>query len=69
MEPTADYSKDLAGYKAYAIDALQTDPNAPAVSVPEMIANIEAATDPSDDAFRKLSDPGRILTYEDFLAF
>lgn len=69
MEPTADYSKDLDGYKAYAIDALKSDPNAPAASVDEMVANIEAATDPTDDAFRKLTDPGRILPYEDFLAF
>lgn len=69
MEPTDAYTKDLDGYKAYAADALKTDPHAPADAVPEMLANIEAATDPSDDAFRKLSDPGRILTYEDFLNF
>lgn len=69
MEPTAAYSKDLDGYKAYAIDALKTDPLAQAATMDAMIANIEAAADPSDDAFRKLSDPGRILVYEDFLNY
>ena len=69
VEPTADYSKDLDGYKAYAIDALKTDPGAPAASKDEMIANIEAAESADDDAFGKLTEPGRILVYEDFLAF
>lgn len=69
MEPTDDYTKDLDGYKAYALDALATDANAPAASVAEMAANIEAAVSADDDAFGKLIEPGRILNYEEFLAF
>lgn len=69
MEPTADYSKDLEGYKAYAMEALRTDANAPADIVADTLASLEAATDPTDAAFTMLTDAGRILSYEDFLAF
>ena len=69
MEPTADYSKDLEGYKAYAMEALRTDANAPADIVADTLASLEAATDPTDAAFTMLTDAGRILSYEDFLVF
>lgn len=63
----AGYSKDFEGYKAYAIDALKSDPNAPADIVDMTVAAIEAATDGSAADFEMMINQGRILSYDEFI--
>lgn len=63
----AGYSKDLEGYKAYAIDALKSDPNAPAEIVDMTVAAIEAATDGAAADFEMMINQGRILSYDEFI--
>lgn len=65
--PADGYSKDFEGYKAYAIDALQSDPNAPAEIVDMTVAAIEAAADETAADFDMLINQGRILSYEEFV--
>lgn len=72
-EPVAElfdatgYSKDLEGYKAYAIDALKSDPNAPADIVDMTVATIEAVTDGNATDFEMMINQGRILSYDEFI--
>ena len=68
LYPADGYSKDLDGYKAYAIDALKSDEHAPAEVVDMTVAAIEAATDGNATDFDMMINQGRILSYEDFLA-
>lgn len=68
-EPTEAHSRDFEGYKQYAIEALNNDPNVPAGAREEILAGLEAATDPGAEDFGKLTDAGLIMNYEDFLAF
>ncbi len=70
FEPTADYSRDLDGYKQYAIDALQSDPSAPPDIIDMTVEAIEAYEEGGDasSTFDMLVMQGRILSYEDFLA-
>lgn len=65
--PADGYSKDFEGYKAYAIDALKSDPNAPAEIVDMTVAAIEAAADGSAADFDMLINQGRILSYDEFI--
>ncbi len=67
LYPADGYSKDLEGYKAYAIDALKSDPNAPAEIVDMTVAAIEAATDGNAADFDMMIHQGRILSYEEFI--
>ena len=68
-EPTEAHSRDFEGYKQYAIEALNNDPNVPAGAREEILAGLEAATSPDAEDFGKLTDAGLIMNYEDFLAF
>lgn len=61
------YSKDLEGYKAYAIDALKSDPSAPPDIVDMTVAAIEAATDGNAADFEMMINQGRILSYDEFI--
>ena len=63
----AGYAKDFEGYKAYAIDALKSDPNAPADIVDMTVAAIEAAADETAADFDMLISQGRILSYDEFV--
>lgn len=65
--PADGYSKDLEGYKAYAIDALKQDEHAPAEIVETTVAGIEAVTDGNDDTFAMLVNQGLILSYDEFV--
>ena len=67
--PTEAHTRDFEGYKQYAIEALNNDPNVPAGAREEIQAGLEAATDPGAEDFGKLTDAGLIMTYDDFLAF
>ena len=65
--PADGYSKDLDGYKAYAIDALKSDEHAPAEVVDMTVAAIEAATDGTAADFDMMINQGRILSYDEFI--
>ena len=65
--PADGYAKDFEGYKAYAIDALKSDPSAPADIVDMTVAAIEAATDEASADFAMMVSQGRILSYEEFI--
>ena len=65
--PADGYSKDLDGYKQYAIDALKSDEHAPAEIVDSTVEAINAVTDGNDETFAMLINQGRILSYEDFI--
>ena len=65
--PADGYSKDLDGYKQYAIDALKSDEHAPAEIVDSTIESINAAADGSDASFAMMIYQGRILSYEEFV--
>ncbi len=67
LYPADGYAKDLDGYKAYAIDALKSDPNAPAEIVDMTVAAIEAATDGTAADFDMMINQGRILSYDEFI--
>ena len=70
--PTAEYSKDFAGYKQYAIDGYLADQFHPADLEEETVADLEAMTeaDYADHTYyNNLTDLGVLLTYEDFLAY
>ena len=72
-EPVAElfdasgYSKDLEGYKQYAIDALKSDEHAPADVIDMTVTAIEAVTDGNSADFDMLISQGRILSYDDFI--
>ena len=66
--PADGYSKDLEGYKQYAIDALRSDEHAPADIIETSVAAIEAVTDGNDDSFSMMINQGRIMTYDEFIA-
>ena len=65
--PADGYSKDLEGYKQYAIDALRSDEHAPADIIETSVASIEAVTDGNDSSFEMMVNQGRILSYADFI--
>lgn len=65
--PADGYSKDLEGYKEYAIAALRSDEHAPADIVESTVEAIQAITDGSDSTFDMLISQGRIMSYEDFI--
>ena len=65
--PADGYSKDLDGYKAYAIDALKSDEHAPAEVVDMTVTAIEAVTDGNAEDFDMLISQGRILSYDEFI--
>ena len=65
--PADGYSKDLEGYKQYAIDALKSDEHAPAEIVDSTIEAINALTDGNDATFDMLIRQGRILSYDEFI--
>ena len=65
--PADGYSKDLDGYKAYAIDALKSDEHAPAEVIDMTVAAIEAATDGTAADFDMMINQGRILSYDEFI--
>ena len=67
LYPADGYSKDFEGYKAYAIDALKSDPSAPADIVDMTVAAFEAATDGSAADFEMMINQGRILSYDEFI--
>lgn len=69
VEPDASYSKDLDGYKAYVIDALKSDPNAPPDIIEMTVENINAVTDGNATDFDMMINQGLIVTYDDFLAY
>ena len=66
--PADGYSKDLAGYKQYAIDALKSDEHAPPEIIDSTVEAIQEITDGHDDTFNMLINQGRILGYDDFIA-
>ncbi len=66
--PADGYSKDLAGYKEYAIDALKSDEHAPPEIIDSTVAAIQEAADGHADTFSMLINQGRILSYDDFIA-
>ena len=72
-EPVAElfdatgYSKDLEGYKAYAIDALKSDEHAPADIIESSVESINGVTDGNDESFSMLVNQGRILSYDEFI--
>ena len=66
--PADGYSKDLEGYKAYAIDALKSDEHAPPEIVDSSIEAIQAVTDGNDEAFSMMLHQGRIMSYDEFIA-
>ena len=68
LYPADGYSKDLEGYKQYAIDALRSDEHAPAEIVDSTVEAINAVTDGNDETFAMLINQGRILSYADFIA-
>lgn len=65
--PADGYSKDLDGYKQYAIDALKSDEHAPPEIVDSTIEAIEVITDGSDATFDMMIRQGRILSYDEFI--
>jgi len=65
--PADGYSKDLEGYKQYAIDALRSDEHAPAEIVESTVEAIGAITDGNDETFAMLINQGRILSYAEFI--
>lgn len=65
--PADGYSKDLEGYKQYAIDALRSDEHAPADIIETTVEAINAVTDGADSTFDMLVMQGRILSYADFI--
>jgi len=65
--PADGYSKDLDGYKQYAIDALKSDEHAPAEIVDSTVAAIEEITDGNDATFDMMIRQGRILSYDEFV--
>lgn len=65
--PADGYSKDLDGYKAYAIEALKTDEHAPADIVDSTVESINAATDGDDASFSMMINQGRIMSYDEFV--
>ena len=67
LYPADGYSKDFEGYKTYAIDALKSDPSAPAAIVDMTVAAFEAATDGSAADFEMMISQGRILSYDEFI--
>ena len=67
--PTEAHTKDFEGYRQYALEALENDPNVPAGAREEIHAGLEAATSPDAEDFGKLTDAGLIMNYEDFLAY
>ena len=66
--PADGYSKDLDGYKQYAIDALKSDEHAPAEIIDSTVEAIQQAADGYDETFDMLINQGRILGYDDFIA-
>lgn len=65
--PADGYSKDLEGYKEYAIAALQSDEHAPPEIIETSIEAIKAVTDGNDETFAMLINQGRIMSYADFI--
>lgn len=65
--PADGYSKDLEGYKQYAIDALKSDEHAPAEIVDSTVEAIEAITDGHDATFDMMIRQGRILSFDEFV--
>jgi len=66
--PADGFSKDLEGYKEYAIAALQSDEHAPPEIIDSSVEAIKAVTDGNDEAFSMMLYQGRIMSYDEFLA-
>ena len=66
--PADGYSKDVDGYKEYAIDALKSDEHAPPEIIDSTVEAIQQAADGYDETFDMLINQGRILSYDEFIA-